>query len=377
MDSVGVDDFLIEEFPPRVLGRDDLDLLLGNMVDSGGSDIFIMSNSQVWMSVYGRKRRLTRRKLGHGEVMTLLESFYGETAKAELGKGRQIDDSCELRRGRNDRYRFRVNAVGCIRDGADAVTITMRSIPTDPPSAREMGVESEILDICDITDQGLILVVGATGNGKSTTMAGILRDQMEREDSNRNFVTVESPVEFVYDGVEKPSSFVTQIEVGKHLKSFGEGVINALRMAPNVILIGESRDYETVSASVEASRTGHAVYSTVHSNSVAETIRRLVAVYPDDLQSFAQFDIVDSSTMYVAQRLVPSTDGKRVALREYLIFDSDVKDRLRTADNIVRETYRAVEEFGRPMIEDAQKKLDEGRITEDVFRRIEANYQAQ
>ncbi len=375
-DSVPLDGFLIDDFPPRVSGKEDLNMLLQKMVNQGGSDIFIMSGMEVWMSIFGRKRRLTRRRLGHSEVMAMLVDIYGANAQAQMGRVEPIDTSYEFKPDRATRYRFRVNAVGSTRDGGDAVTITLRSIPTTPPSAQDLGIEQDIIHTCDITDQGMILVVGATGNGKSTVLASILRDQMEKSQGNRNFVTIEAPVEFVYDAVEKPTSFTTQIEVGRHIKSFSDGVVNALRMAPNVILIGESRDYETVSSAVEASKTGHTVYSTVHSNNVAETLRRLVAVYPEDLQGFAQFDIVDSMTMIIAQRLVPSVDGKRVALREYLKFDTRVKDVLRKAPNLTLAAYDMVNRYGRSMVSDAEDKFKEGRISLEVIDRIKANYDA-
>lgn len=376
--DISEDAYVIPDFPPRISGYEDLNRLLKAMVDAGGSDLFVMSNQEVWMSVHGRKRKLTLRRLGHAEVMSLLadREVYGPNAQAEMGRQRPLNFSYEFKLGRNERFRFRGNAVGAIREGGEALTITLRSIPTTPPSIDVIGVEPDIIDVCNKTDQGLILVVGATGNGKSTVLASILRSQMEQESGNRNFVTIEHPIEFVYDEVSKPSSFITQIEVGHHVESFADGVINSLRMAPNTILIGEARDYETVSAAVEASKTGHTVFSTVHSNNVAETLRRLVAVYPEDLQSFAQFDIMDSMVMIVAQRLVPSVDGKRCALREYLKFDYQVKDGLRKASNLVSAAYDMVSRYGRPMIVDAEEKYKEGRISREIYARIKTNYEA-
>lgn len=375
--SYEADAFLID-VPPRLSGKGDVDALLAKMVEWGGSDLFLMSGSEVWMSLYGRKQRLTRRRLGYSEVMSILSEIYATNAQTQMGRegGRPLDFSYEYRPGRNERSRFRVNASGCVRDGTDAATITFRAIPTTPPLASDIGVEADILTTCNQTDQGMILVVGATGNGKSTLLAAILRQQMEEVEGHRNFVTIESPIEFVYDTIQKPSSFVTQIEVGRHVSSFSAGVVNSLRMAPNVILIGEARDFETVSASVEASKTGHTVYSTVHANNVPETLARLVAVYPQATQARAQYELVDSMKLIIAQRLIPSVDGKRVAIREYLVFDNKVKESLRRSTHLVQAAYEALSRWGRPMMADVQAKFEAGLISEATYLRQKDNYEA-
>lgn len=363
--------------PPRLSGVEGLNTLLERMAELGGSDMFLMGGSQVWLSLFGKKVLLTRRNLSEKEVMGLLQAFYGVNAPAKLGSGEPIDTAYEfikINNGRKERLRFRVNAISCLRGGRNSLTITMREIPTTPKSVNELGVESGIVDTCREAVQGLILVVGATGSGKSTLLSSILRDQLEDPDGHRNLVTVESPIEFVYDDIEKPTAFVTQLEVGKHVDSFNMGVVNSLRMAPTTILVGEARDYETVCCAVEASVTGHVVFSTVHANSVAETFQRMVAVYPEDMQSQAKYDLVQAIKLVVAQRLLVTLDGKRTAIREYMILDQNIKNQMATAGNIGVKAFEMVNKYGRPMIKDIQQKYEEGIISEAVYKTAMANY---
>lgn len=362
------------QLPSRITSADDIRPALDFLVAEGGSDLFILGGSPLWVSQFGKKVALTSRKISEKEVEAVLQDIYGINAPARIGAGETIDTFYEFRQEKS-RFRFRLNAVGCLRGGRATMTITLRSIPTTPPSAADLGIEREILDVCQKSDQGLILVVGATGNGKSTLLASILRDQLEAPDGHRNLVTIESPIEFVYDDVECPTSFFTQMEVGRHIQSFSHGVINSLRMAPTTILVGESRDYETISASIEASVTGHVVYSTVHANSVAETLQRMVSVYPEDLQQQARQDLMQAIKLVVAQRLMPSEDGKRIALREWLApTGDDIKRKLAESPNLARATQEAVLCHGHPMIKSAEQALADGKISRATRDRIAANY---
>jgi defect-in-organelle-trafficking protein DotB len=371
-------DFIVQ-IPPRMNCAEHINELLFQMVQMGGSDLFILGSGEVWVSRHGRKVKITNRRLTDNEARDLIIAIYNNNAPSMLGASQPINDAHEFYRevdGVRNRYRFRVNAVGCLRNGRKSLTITLRTIPTTPPKWDVYGVEKEIIDVTRSIDQGLILVVGATGNGKSTLLASILRDRIEGPDSHTNLITIEHPIEFVYDGVEKETSLVTQLQVGSDISGFHEGVVNSLRMAPNVILVGESRDLETVQASLEAAMTGHGVFSTVHANNVPETFQRLVYVFPKDMQQQARLDVIQPMTMIVAQRLVPTVDGQRTAIRERMIFDQDDKNRMMGAENIASEAFKLVESRGRPMVEDAHDKYKDGIISEEVFKRIQMNYNA-
>jgi defect-in-organelle-trafficking protein DotB len=377
------EDFFVS-IPTRI-DESVLNQLLLHMENIGGSDLFLMGGSPVWVSRYGKKVQITKRALTDKEALSVLQSIYGDNAPAKLGTACPIDTSHEFKEEISNgtdnvevlRHRFRVNGVSCLRNGRQSITITLRTIPTTPPTVSAIKVEEAILGSCRNSDQGLILVVGATGNGKSTLLASILRDQLEDEHGHRNLVTIEAPIEFVYDDIYKPNSFITQLEVGRHIETFHSGVVNSLRMAPTTILIGEARDYETVSAAVEASVTGHVVFSTVHANSVAETFQRLVSVFPKEMQNQAKYDIVQALKMVVAQRLIPTVDGRRTAIREYLVMNQAIKSALVQSSNLANAAFEMVELYGRSMMRDVEEKYQNGIISKEVYERQRANYETE
>ena len=304
---------------------------------------------------------MTRRRLSNTEVGEVLNAMYGPNATTLIMSGKDIDTHFEIRPNRSDRYRFRINGTGCQVEGHDGIQITARTIPTDPPKLADMKLPQSILDAI-APEQGVVYVTGATGSGKSTLLAAIIRDITEAAESNRKVLTYEAPIEFVYDSVEKISSVVSQSEIPRHLPSFAAGVRNALRRKPRLILVGEARDPETIAAVMEAAMTGHPVYTTLHSNGVAETMRRLVITFPPEERQGRTIDIIETVRLVISQRLVPTVDGKRVALREYLVFDEKIRDILLDTDilNITNVVRKLVREHGLTMESDAHEKFKAG-----------------
>ncbi len=367
---------------PRLQHRPDLDVLLEQMIAIKASDLFLMGDEYAWVHAASAKARITKRILTNKEVQDLLQSFYGVNATAKLGIPEPIDVDLELKEvSMNDkgekafiRHRFRVNAINAKRNGRLCTCITIRAISSQPPKASDLGVEGEIIDICEKSQQGLILVVGATGNGKSTTLASLLRHLLEQKNANRNIVTIESPIEYVYDDIEKPDSIINQLQIGQCVDSFSEGVRNSLRMAPTDILIGEARDFETISNAIEASTTGHLVFSTVHANNVPETVQRMVSAFPEALQYQGQQNLMQALKMIVAQRLVPRVGGGRIAIREYMVFDQDSKDALGLSKNITIECLSLLKTKGVTMADDAKAKYEQGLISQETYEKIKFNY---
>ncbi|HEU5281430.1 MAG TPA: Dot/Icm type IV secretion system ATPase DotB [Gammaproteobacteria bacterium] len=360
-------EFLFPQEPIR-LTIDNVNEILMHCVQLGASDVTIQTNEPIIAEVFGRLKKITRRKIGNTEVGDVINAMYGPNATTIIMSGKDIDTHYEIRPNRSDRYRFRINGTGCQVEGHDGIQITARTIPTDPPTLASMNLPQVLIDAIT-PEQGVVYVTGATGSGKSTLLASIIRSITEDADSNRKILTYESPIEFVFDSVEKISSVVSQSEIPRHLPSFASGVRNALRRKPRLILVGEARDTETIGAVMEAAMTGHPVYTTLHSNGVAETIRRLVITFPPEERQGRTVDIIETVRVVISQRLAPTVDGKRVALREYLIFDEKIRDILLETDilNITNVVRKLVREYGQTMESDALAKFKAGVITERQY----------
>ena len=185
-------------------------------------------------------------------------------------------------------------------------------------------------------------------------------------------LTYEAPIEFVYDEIETISSVVSQSEIPRHLPTFAEGVRNALRRKPRLIMVGECRDAATISAALEAALTGHPVYTTLHTSGVAETMRRLVTSFSGEERLGRTIDILETIRLCIWQKLVPTVDGKRVALREYLVFDEEARDILLEGNpnDVTTTTRKLVRQRGQLMTLDAKDKFDQGIISERVYKLI-------
>jgi len=357
-------EFIFPQEPIR-LSVESANAIMIHCVKLGASDITLQTGEPIYAEIFGRLRKVTRRKLSNTEVGEILNEMYGPNGTAQIMSGKDVDTHYEIRPSRSERYRFRINATGCQVEGHDGMQITARTIPSDPPTLESMNLPQPILEAIE-PEQGVVYITGATGSGKSTLLAAIIRDIAEKAESHRKILTYEAPIEFVYDNVEKTSSIVSQSEIPRHLPSFAAGVRNALRRKPRLILVGEARDPETISAVMEAAMTGHPVYTTLHSNGVAETVRRLVTTFPAEERPGRTIDIIETLRLIVSQRLLPTPEGKRVALREYLVFDEKLRDLLLDVDpiNITGVVRKMVREKGRTIVADAKEKFDAGLLSE-------------
>lgn len=348
-----------------------MDKMLEHSESLNASDITIQTGEPIFAEVYGRLYKITNRKLSNTELGDLINSIYGPNATTQLLSGKDIDTHYEFRPNRGVRYRYRVNATSCLVEGHDAIQITLRTIPTTPPKLETMNLPQNILDAI-APQEGIVFITGATGSGKSTLLASIIRELIETSDSNRKVLTYEAPIEFVYDEIETISAVVSQSEIPRHLPDFADGVRNALRRKPRLIMVGECRDPETISAALEAALTGHPVYTTLHTSGVAETMRRLVTSFAGEERLGRTIDILETIRLCIWQKLVPTVDGKRVALREYLVFDEEARDILLEGDpnDVTSTTRKLVRQRGQLMTVDAKNKFDEGIISERVYKLI-------
>ncbi len=357
---------------PTRFTKTEMDRMLVFCYQQGASDITLQTNEPVIAEIHGKILKLTHRKLNNAEVGDMLNEIYGPNGTTQILSGKDVDTHYEIRPTRTDRYRFRVNGTGCQVEGHDALQITLRSIPTTPPSLESLGLPESLYNAIT-PEEGVIYVTGSTGSGKSTLLASIIRHICEQEKSHRKILTYESPIEFIFDEVVKPSCVVSQTEVPRHLPNFAAGVRNALRRKPRLILVGEARDMETIGAAMEAALTGHPVYTTLHSNGVAEVMRRLVTTFPSEERNGRTLDLIETIRLIIWQKLLPSTDGKRIALREFLVFDDYIRDRLLQEDpeNVTNVTRQLLKERGQPMMVDAEKYFKEGKIFEHDYKLLQ------
>ncbi len=349
-----------------------IDELLTFCTESNASDITFQTNEPVFAEIHGKLYRITKRRISNAEVSELLNAIYGPNGTTQILSGHDVDTHYEFRPSRSSRFRFRVNGTGCQVEGHPGLQLTLRTIPTYPPDLASMNLPKAILDAYAPED-GVVYVTGSTGSGKSTLLAAIIKEIARNPNCHRKILTYEAPIEFVYDSIDKPTAIISQSEIPRHLASFAAGVRNALRRKPRLILVGEARDMETMSAVLEAAMTGHPVYTTLHSNGVAEVVRRLVGTFPSDEREGRAIDILETIRLVIWQKLEPSVDGKRVPLREYLVFDEDVRDELISTnlENITSTVRRLLHERGQPIMVEAKQKFEEGIISERQYNILE------
>jgi defect-in-organelle-trafficking protein DotB len=370
-----VSEFLFPEEPIR-FSSESLDKMLLHCVNLSASDVTLQTNTPVLAEIHGRLYPITQRRLSNTEVGDMLNAIYGSNGTTQIFSGKDVDTQYEVRPNRSQRFRFRVNGTGCQVEGHDGLQITLRSIPSSPPDLTSLELEPAIIEAM-APEQGTVIVTGPTGSGKSTLLAAIIRYLAEQADGHRKMLTYESPIEFVYDMVNMPSSLISQSEIPRHLPSFAAGVRNALRRKPRLILVGEARDAETMSAVIDAALTGHPCYTTLHSNGVSDAVRRMISTFSAEERHGRALDILETLRLVVWQRLAASTDGKRVALREYLVFDQEVRDILikTPVELLASKTRQLLRERGQPMCIDAKRKFEKGLLSERDYKIIETRSQ--
>ncbi len=263
---------------------------------------------------------------------------------------------------------YRVNAGMTI----EGIRMVFRRLPSEPPTLQQIAAPQPYIDILDSQRQGLILVTGPTGSGKSTTLAAGIRHLIEG-DNSLHIITLENPVEYRYTGLNQDAAYVTQRELGRSLKNFTIGMKSALRQDPDIILVGEMRDLETMRMAMEAAETGHLVFGTVHTTDVAATISRIVQMFPTEEQQAARVQLLSSLRFIIAQQLLPKLGGGRVAAREFLEFTPDLRKKLLELNpaTLFNELKDATALEGITMMGAVRANYDKGLITPEELRRWE------
>lgn len=328
-------------------------------VKKNSSDVTFQTDRQAYHELDGILYPATYRPLDAADMAVILHKIYGPEAQARLASGTDLDLSYEVRPDRYTRIRFRVNITPILAKGRDAAQVTMRVLPNEPPTMKDLNIEKEIIDNW-APRQGIVIITGPTGSGKSTLLAAGNRMLLERMNGCGKMLTYEAPIEYVYDTIKSPRSLVAQTEIPRHLPDFSNGVRNALRRKPNIILVGESRDRETISATIEAAQTGHAVYTTTHTMGVANTVQRMVSSFDPKERSERAYALMETLRMIVTQALVPKKNGGRLGVREWMIFPPEVREKMMDMDFIEWPAHlqRMVPSYGRSMAQSAMNAFE-------------------
>lgn len=349
---------------PDRFREEHVDKFLEWCVKQGSSDISVQSDRPVYNDISGVLYPATYRTIDASDMSSFLSRIYGPDALARLASGKDLDVSYEIRPDRYSRIRFRVNITAIQSQGRDGAQITMRSLPSEPPHLSDLFVEQEIIDNW-APRQGMVIITGPTGSGKSTLLSAGNRMLLERPHGCGKMLTYESPIEFTYDTIKSPRSLVSQTEIPRHLPDFEAGVRNALRRKPNIILIGEARDKETIAAAIEAAQTGHAVYTTTHTTGVSSTVKRMIAAFDKEERSERAYSLVETLRMIVTQALAPRIGGGRVGMREWMVFPADIREKLldMEIDDWTNEIERLIPSYGQTMTKSATIEFEKGTIT--------------
>src|ERR671910_3187024 len=302
--------------------------LLKTLVDNNGSDLHITTNTAPQIRVHGHLRPLDLPSLGPAETKALAYSVLTDSQKKRFEETLELDFSFGIR----GIARFRCN----VFNQRGAVAAVYRVIPEEIRAFNELGLPAVIATLA-ARPRGLVLVTGPTGSGKSTTLAAML-DKINKE-RHDHILTIEDPIEFVH---QHQNCLVNQREVHSDTDSFGNALRAALREDPDIVLIGEMRDLETVEAALRIAETGHLTLATLHTNSAAQTINRIIDIFPAGQQAQIRTQLSLVLEGIVCQALLPRADGKgRVCSLEILVPNSAIRNLIR--DDKVHQIYGAMQ----------------------------------
>ena len=320
------------------------------------SDLHLSANSPPLLRLHGEMVAYKSDPLTASDINQMLHSIMTEPQRAEYERDLEIDFAISF--GKD--LRFRVNAFNTL-NGAAAV---LRAIPNKVLSLDELGAPEILKKLCGL-HKGLVLVTGPTGSGKSTTLAAMI-DYINANDA-KHILTIEDPVEFVHSSKK---SLINQREVGRNTKSFAKALKSALREDPDVILVGELRDMETIQLALTAAETGHLVMATLHTNSAPKTIDRIIDVFPAGDKEMVRAMLSISLEAVITQTLLKNKDGGRVAAHEIMLGTPAVRNLIREARiSQLSSMMQMGAKIGMVTMKDCiYGLLNQGIITEEVAR---------
>lgn len=342
----------------RVVGSGEpLGRVLDTILERGGSDLHLVPEHRPVLRIDDRLTPLEGELLESGKIWSLLEPHLGDREKDQLERRGAADASLKLvgPDGR-PRGRFRFN----VHRQRGAIAANLRALPRSVPTLAELNLPRSLAELVQ-PRQGLVLVCGPTGAGKSSTLAALVGEINRRRASH--VITIEEPIEYEHG---HGRSIVEQIEIGVDSPSFAEALRASLRQDPDVVLVGEMRDLETISTALTAAETGHLILSTLHTSDVVQAIHRMVDVFPGSAQSQIRQQLALSLLAIVSQRLIPRRDGDgRVPAVEVLRATYPVRQHIRSAK--LEKIYNEItlgQRRGMVSMESSLASLVRGRMIE-------------
>ncbi len=324
-------------------------------IDLGGRGC----DGKIWYRVFGKKKPIDLKDdLSYRETDVLLHNIITASQRKSLIEDRNLDFSYTVTGDDDVDYRFRAN----IYFDLEHLALNMRKIDAEIRPFKTLGVHPEIAKALSLKyyKYGLTLITGITGSGKSSTLDTIIDANNRTVDSH--IVIIASPVELIHEPIR---SVVRHREVGRDVISFKHGAIQALRQDPDIIVIGELRDPETIMTALEITDSGHKTFGTLHTSSAMESIERILGEVPTEEQNRVRSRLADVLTCVISQKLVPSRDGKRVLAKEVLLVTPSIRAAIR--NNNINEIYQMLSEGSEKgmitMEQDLKRLHDAGKIT--------------
>ncbi len=339
----------------------DISELLAFSVKNSASDLHLSAGQPPMIRVDGEVRRINVPPMDHKAVHALIYDIMNDKQRKDYEEFLETDFSFEI----PDLARFRVNAFNHQR-GAGAV---FRTIPNTILNFEQLGCPPSFGTIAD-NPRGLVLVTGPTGSGKSTTLAAMI--DYKNENEHGHILTIEDPIEFVHTCKK---CLINQREVHRHTLGFNESLRSALREDPDVILVGEMRDPETIRLALTAAETGHLVFGTLHTSSAAKTIDRIIDVFPAAEKEMVRSMLSESLRAVISQSLLKKVGGGRVAAHEIMIATPAIRNLIR--ESKIAQMYSAIQTGNahgmQTLDQNLQELLKRGMITKQEASRKAAN----
>ena len=327
--------------------------MLNILASEDGSDLYLSTGAPPTAKFQGTLRPLLDTPFLPGEISVIADSMMDKEQKIAFEQDLEMNLAISISRV----GRFRVN----IFKQRNEVSIVARNIKVEIPKFEDLRLPEVLKDVI-MTKRGLVLFIGATGSGKSTSLAALIDHR--NINSSGHIITIEDPVEFIH---RHKKSIINQREVGVDTRSFHAALKNTLRQAPDVILIGEIRDRETMEHALVFSETGHLAISTLHANNANQALDRIINFFPEERRAQLLNDLGNNLKCFISQRLIPTVDGKRCAAIEVMMGTLTIRDMIKRGDfGLLKDVMEKSKQLGMQTFDSALFDLVlEGRITEE------------